>query len=71
MRTKLTRRNRSRRKIKRSRHKIKRGGNSNTWLPSFVVDMGRNTAYKFDNAIDALGGKYENVNPSPLSQPLI
>ena len=64
-RTKLHRR-------KRSRRKIKRGGDSrNTWIPSFALDMSRNAAYKFENTFGEIGGKYAGVNPSPLNQSLI
>ena len=63
MRTKRTKRNRR----KRSRRKIKRGG----WLPGVVGESIRNVAYQFGNTFNEMGGKYQTVNPSPLSQPLL
>ena len=64
MRTKRTKRNRR----KRSRRKLKRGG---AWLPGFVADSARNVGYTFGNTMNAMGGKYQGVNPDPLSQPLV
>lgn len=62
MRTKRTKRNR-----KRSRRKI-RGG---TWLPGVVGESIRNVAYKFDNTMNEMGGKYPSVNPDPTYQPFL
>ena len=68
MRTKRTRRIRR----KRSRRKIKRGGDSrNTWLPSFLAGAGRDVVHQFDTKTSELLGKYQSASPNPTNQPLI
>lgn len=67
MRTRRTKRNRR----KRSR-RIKRGGDSrNTWMPGFLVDMGRNAAYSVGSTVNEIGGRYQSVDPNPLVQNLL
>ena len=48
------------------------GGDArNTLFPTFLTNMARDTGYQFNKAFNAGMGKYEPVNPSPLSQNLI
>lgn len=48
------------------------GGDSrSTLFPTFLTNMARDTGYQFHKAFNAGMGKYEPVNPSPLSQNLI
>ena len=68
MRTRRTKRYRR----KRSRRKLKRGGDPrDTWIPGIAVDMGRNAAYSIGNTLNGIAGKYPSVHPSPLiDQPI-
>ena len=50
----------------------KQGGDArNTLFPTFLTNMARDTGYQFHKVFNAGMGKYEPVNPSPLSQNLI
>jgi hypothetical protein len=41
-----------------------------TLFPTFLTNIARDTGYQFHKAYNAGMGKYEPVNPSPLSQNL-
>jgi len=48
------------------------GGDArSTLFPSFFTNIARDTGYQLHKAYNAGMGKYEPVNPSPLSQNLI
>jgi len=50
----------------------KQGGDArNTLFPTFLTNMARDTGYNLHKAYNTSMGKYEPVNPSPLSQNLI
>jgi len=48
------------------------GGDArDTVLPTFLTNMARDTGFQIHKLFNAGMGKYEPVNPSPLSQNLI